>query len=208
MNPAERALDVRVPRTRCPYCHAEIALGVEPIVCAACHALHHRECLIEHGACSACGAGHASVPRASAPARTQPRPASGGRVPLVRSHGVALVTSIVLQVIAIGVALSAVAIDHGPDLLLGYAWAVAAAIGIGVGARQRSARRVWTAFFLALGAFLIAWPLASARVRHDHAAACLGWGSGVLLLGIAVELAARLAPRAPAPGKEEVEAKG
>jgi len=63
---------VKVPGPRCPFCHEEVPRGLRPEVCAACHALHHPECLAEHGACAGCGT----------PARPQDAsdsdPASGG----------------------------------------------------------------------------------------------------------------------------------
>src|SRR5579871_4463817 len=42
--------------TRCPFCHADIAIESEEwVACAACLARHHRECWEEAGACSSCG---------------------------------------------------------------------------------------------------------------------------------------------------------
>jgi hypothetical protein len=73
---AERPADaVRVSGARCPFCHEEVRRGVEPAVCVACHALHHLECMAEHGACSACGASHprfAPVERPSVVATPRP----------------------------------------------------------------------------------------------------------------------------------------
>lgn len=75
---AERPADaVRVSAARCPFCHEEVQRGVEPAVCVACHALHHTECMAEHGACSACGASHpryAPVERPSAARPARPGP--------------------------------------------------------------------------------------------------------------------------------------
>ncbi len=70
MASAERPADaVRVSAARCPFCHEEVQRGVEPAVCVACHALHHVECMAEHGACSACGASHPRFSPVVRPAR-------------------------------------------------------------------------------------------------------------------------------------------
>lgn len=75
---AERPADaIRIAAARCPFCHEEVQRGVEPAVCVACHALHHVECMAEHGACSACGASHprfAPVERPRVVAAPLPRP--------------------------------------------------------------------------------------------------------------------------------------
>jgi hypothetical protein len=102
--PERPALDIRVAKTRCPYCHDEIAHGVEPLVCPQCHALHHAECLVEPGRCAACAAPYqGSKVVFSFPGRDPPTSRS------------ALVASTVLHVIAAGVALGAAFLDHGPQ---------------------------------------------------------------------------------------------
>src|SRR5262245_35103370 len=43
-----------IPLQRCPYCHEDVARGVEVATYKDCHALHHRECFDEAAGCAAC----------------------------------------------------------------------------------------------------------------------------------------------------------
>jgi hypothetical protein len=60
---------------RCPFCHADVGLGDEPVVCAACLAKHHKACWFEDGgACATCGSRDGLGRLAQAPARAvEPR---------------------------------------------------------------------------------------------------------------------------------------
>lgn len=81
-------------RTRCPFCHAGLdAEHDDWVQCAACRALEHRACWLEHGRCAACRAdvrtGEPPPPRfprvAAPPARRIPPPSSWSRLdPLAR----------------------------------------------------------------------------------------------------------------------------
>jgi hypothetical protein len=44
-------------RIRCPFCHDSVLTGART-GCSECLAWHHTSCLLEHGACSTCGAPH------------------------------------------------------------------------------------------------------------------------------------------------------
>ena len=69
-------IQVERPASRCPYCHDEIALGVEPATCPFCHAAHHTECVLEHGACAACGRAHPRLNPATAAVPAPPAPSA------------------------------------------------------------------------------------------------------------------------------------
>lgn len=76
---------VRVAPVRCPYCHDDLERGSEPAVCPECHALHHDECLAEHGSCASCSAVHPRYAVGAVPRQSSEAQAKGGQ--RVRSQG-------------------------------------------------------------------------------------------------------------------------
>jgi hypothetical protein len=49
-------LVIRINQRRCPYCHADVAVGRDAVACEQCLALHHGDCWREGRRCASCGA--------------------------------------------------------------------------------------------------------------------------------------------------------
>ncbi len=220
-------LEIRVAKTRCPFCHDEIAHGVEPLVCPQCHALHHRECLVEPGRCATCATPYlrntvtATAPQAvtAAPQAVTAATRPGGTVSFSRDLGHAvgflgsqlpsfLVTSTIVHSISAVVALLAAA--NGPQVALRLAWAAASVLGILAGWRTRRSAAIWATFSGFLATFLLVWPHLVHDVSWSRAEiTCDVWGGllasfAVLLGAFLLRPSGRRSGEKSAPEKEKV----
>ncbi len=142
--------DIRVSAARCPFCHEEVQRGVEPAVCVACHALHHTECMAEHGACAACGAEH---PRFAVGERATRKALLGRRLTVPRWLGR-----------LVGAAVS----RQGMTALFVLTGLVA--LGCGITAVREDGRAAWVVLLAALVGALMSW---AGGARRGFGAACL-----------------------------------
>lgn len=152
---------VRVPETRCPYCHDAIPRGVEPVGCPDCHAAHHEECLREHGRCATCEAEH---PRFSA------RPRIAGRARKLRLgpwvHQLPKLLAAITMVVGFLTALPSKA-----DWLLGLLIGIGASLGLVamliLGKKQRGPGRL-SFFLLFVGLGVALFPFLNAHAYRAH----------------------------------------
>lgn len=170
-----RAIEVRVSTSRCPYCHEGIPRGVEPGVCAECHALHHRECLEELGRCGSCGAGREHATDRLVAVRGDSRPA------ISVGLGLTLAAQLGCLTYSLGYAI----VDLGRSSGTGLAWTVAvAALGGVIVTVARGVFLGWAAFS---GMFGLGLLLTLGFAHEDHrsdllAAATLLGGACFLFL--------------------------